>query len=119
MAFYQAQLRSIPDLWIKVHSDLSLPPPDPIWPQTASRLMFEDMLVEMLKGKHLQARAAAPEEQVHMGADQENGQLWLTIRVHAFIKMVLEEHKHEKQVTTAKAKALRAALQLDDRSKTD
>ena len=69
MAFYQAQLRNIPDLWIKVHSDLSLPPPDPIWPQTASRLMFKDMLVEMLKGKHLQGRAAAPEEQVHMGAD--------------------------------------------------
>ena len=44
MAFYQAQLRSILDLWIKVHSDLSLPPPDPIWPQTASHLMFEDML---------------------------------------------------------------------------
>ena len=34
--------------------------------------MFEDMLVEMLKGKHLQGRAAAPEEQVHIGADQEN-----------------------------------------------
>ena len=27
MAFYQAQLRSIPDLYIKVHSDLSLLPP--------------------------------------------------------------------------------------------
>ena len=248
MAFYQAQLRSIPDLWIKVHSDLSLPPPDPIWPQTASRLMFEDMLVEVLKGKHLQGRATASEKQVHMGADQENVlryaagfvpfkllqkyrqkdteeaaaivdclsemavsgedssflaytaewtkainrgglfevsnaaylffcamegqvrtllrahtisgtvseaevlasvcgsddvlfhwdlltgvlnietkstllqefvQLWLTIRVRAFTKMVLEEHKHDKQVTTAKAKALRAALQLDDQPKTD
>ena len=72
MAFYLAQLRSIPDLWIKVHSDLSLPPPDPIWPQTASRLMFEDMLIEMLKGKHLQERAGTPEKQVHMGTDQEN-----------------------------------------------
>ena len=50
---------------------------------------------------------------------QEFAQLWLTIRVHAFTKMVLEEHKHDKQVTTAKAKALRAALQLDDRPKTD
>ena len=69
MAFYQAQLRSIHDLWIKVHSDLSLPHPDPIWPQTASRLMFEDMLVEMLKGKHLQGRTAAPEEQLPLGTD--------------------------------------------------
>ena len=65
-------IRSIPDLWIKVHSDLTLPPPDPIWPRTASRLVFEDMLMEMLKGKHLQGRAATPQEQVLMGADQEN-----------------------------------------------
>ena len=72
VAFYQTQLRSFPDLWIKVHSDLSLPPPDPIWPQTASRLILENMLEEMLKGKHSQGRAAAPEELVHMGADQEN-----------------------------------------------
>ena len=50
---------------------------------------------------------------------QEFVQLWLTIRVHAFTKMVLEEHKHDKQVITAKAKALRAALQLDDQPKTD
>ena len=70
MAFYQAQLRSNPDLWIKVHSELSLPPPDPLWPQTSIRFMFENILVEMLKGKHLQGRAAAPEEQVHIGADQ-------------------------------------------------
>ncbi len=69
MAFYQAQLRSIRDLWIKVHSDLSLPPPDPLQPQTA-RLMFEDMLVELLKDKHLQGRAPAPVKQVHTGADQ-------------------------------------------------
>ena len=42
---------------------------------------------------------------------QEFVQLWLTIRVHAFTKMVLEEHKHDKQVTKSPAKALpRAAL---------
>ena len=29
---------------------------------------------------------------------QECAQLWLTIRVHAFTKLVLEEHKHDKQL---------------------
>lgn len=249
VAFYQAQLGSIPDLWIKVHRDLSLPPPDPLWPQTTSRLMFEDMLVETLKGKHLQGRVPALKEhqQLHMAADQENvlryaagfvpykllrkykqkdteeagaivdclvemavsgedssfleytaewtkainrgglfevnnvsylfframegqvstmlrtltigstvseadvlasvcsnedvlfhwdlltgalntetgsillqefAQLWLTIRAHAYTRMVLEEHKHDKQVTTAKAKALRASLKKSDSKKT-
>ena len=41
-------------------------------------------------------------------------QLWVTIRVHVFTKMVLEEYKYEKQVTTAKAKALRASLKKND-----
>ena len=41
------------------------------------------------------------------------------IRAHAFTKVVLEEHKHDKQVTTAKTKALRATLQFNDQAKTD
>ena len=36
VAFYQAQQKRIPDLWNKVHHDLSLPIPDPLWTQTVS-----------------------------------------------------------------------------------
>ena len=39
-------------------------------------------------------------------------QLWVTICVNAFTRMVLEDFKHEKQVTTAKA--LRASLKQSD-----
>ena len=45
-------------------------------------------------------------------------QLWVTICIHAFTKMILEEDKHEKQVTTAKAKALRASLKKSDSMET-
>ena len=48
----------------------------------------------------LDARSALLRDCVH---------LWVTICVDAFTKMVLEEYKHEKQVTTTKAKALRAS----------
>jgi len=50
---------------------------------------------------------------------RDYAQLWVTIRVHAFTKMVLEEYKHEKQVTTAKAKPLRASLKKSDCMETD
>ena len=36
VAFYQAQQKRIPDLWNKVHCDLSLPIRDPLWTQTVS-----------------------------------------------------------------------------------
>lgn len=50
---------------------------------------------------------------------KEFAQLSLTIWVHAFTSMVLEEYKHEKQVTMANAKVLRATLKKHDCTETD
>ena len=44
-------------------------------------------------------------------------QLWVTIRAHAFTRIVLEDFKHEKQVATAKA--LRASLKQSDHDCTE
>ena len=72
MAFFQAQRNIIPDLWNRIHADLSLPTPDLLWPQTVSRLIYEDVLVQSLKGKCRQKCASRAKEQVILQADQEN-----------------------------------------------
>jgi hypothetical protein len=70
VAFYQAQQKIIPDLWNRIHSDLSLPIPDPLWTQTVSRLLYEDILVQLLKSKRQSTPVA--KEQVPLNSEQEN-----------------------------------------------
>ena len=64
VAFYQAQQKIIPDLWNRIHSDLSL------WTQTVSRLLYEDILVQLLKSKRQSTPVA--KEQVPLNSEQEN-----------------------------------------------
>ena len=45
-------------------------------------------------------------------------QLWMTIRVHAFTRMILEEHKHKTHANTSKSKTLRASLKEHVHEKT-
>ena len=70
-AFYQLQLKVVIDLWHKVHRELSLQPPNPLWPQTISRLIFEDSLAKRLSETRNKG-AVSTEESAVIQADQEN-----------------------------------------------
>ena len=54
-----------------VHRELSLQPPNPLWPQTISRLIFEDSLAKRLSEKRSKG-AVSTEESAVIQADQEN-----------------------------------------------
>ena len=76
VAFYQAQQGPIPVLWNKVYCDMSLPIPDPLWTQTVSRPLFEDILMAKLKNKHPPI-VPVTEEHHKFEADQENVLLYM------------------------------------------
>ena len=74
-AFYKQQLNSLPELWTRIHRELGLSDPDPLWFQTANRLIFEDFLATALEvkgfGKH-SSHVGPCETSLKIEADQAN-----------------------------------------------
>lgn len=75
--FYQKRISDIPKLWDDFHAILHLPRPDPLWTQSANRLLFNQALVSCLQQDAKQearpkVTAASCSGTSTLGADEEN-----------------------------------------------
>ena len=101
--FHQKRISELPELWDDFHATLHLPRPDPLWTQSANRLLFNRALVSCVKRDAEQISrptvAAASSTSGSLGADEEN-----IIRYMAgYIPFkLLKEYKKKDTETAAK-----------------
>ena len=73
--FYEKRISAIPKHWNDFHAALGLQQPDPVWPQTANRLLFnQELLASIQSDGMLECRpvVASGGDEVNLGADEEN-----------------------------------------------
>ena len=73
--FYEKRISVIPKQWDDFHAALGLQQPDPVWPQTANRLLFnQELLASIQSDGMLECRqvVASGVDEVNLGADEEN-----------------------------------------------
>ena len=73
--FYEKRISAIPKRWDDFHVVLGMQQPDPMWTQTANRLLFNQELIASIKSyRVLEYRpvVASEVDKVDLGADEEN-----------------------------------------------
>ena len=72
-SFYQKRISDLPKIWDDFHALLKLPQPDPLWTQSANRLLFNQALVSRLQPDLVQeTRPKVAAVSSSLGADEEN-----------------------------------------------
>ena len=72
-SFYQKRISDFPKIWDDFHALLKLPQPDPLWTQSANRLLFNQALVSRLQPDLVQeTRPKVAAVSSSLGADEEN-----------------------------------------------